>query len=462
MFAPMSAIRPAHATAILTSFAALALLLVPQDWLPVRSDALALTVFAIGLWATSALPEHLTSIVFFTAAMLLRVAPPDVVFSGFSSAAWWLVFAGLVMGVAVKRTGLGERVASRLSRRFGASYLGAVAGIMVVGMALGFLMPSSMGRAVLLMPIALAVADQFGFPSGSRGRTGIVMSAAFGSHVPTFAVLPANVPNMVMVGAAEKLYAYQPSYGEYLILHFPVLGLLKAAAVVLLIVWLFPDRVTHRAPAPGRPPMSRDERRLGLILALALAFWVTDVVHHVSPAWVAMAAAVLCLAPFTRLVPAQAFSQQINYGSLFFVAGIMGLGAMVDATGLGKAMAGAILSVLPLQPGQPDLNFLSLLVTMTLVAVVTTLPGQPAVMTPLAGELAAASGLPLESVLMLQVLGFSTILLPFQSAPLVVATQLGGESLAATQKVLLGLAAITVVVLFPLDWLWWRLLGWLP
>ena len=98
---------------------------------------------------------------------------------------------------------------------------------------------------------------------------------------------------------------------------------------------------------------------------------------------------------------------------------------------------------------------------MTGNGVVTTLPGQPAVMTPLAGDLAAASGLPLEAVLMIQVLGFSTILLPFQSAPLVVATQLGNESLLATQKLLAVLAVVTFLVLLPLDWLWWRLLGWL-
>ncbi len=457
----MPAVRPAQAIAVLTSLTALALLFLSSSALPVRPDALALTVFAVGLWATGALPEHLTAIIFFTVAMLLRVAPPDVVFSGFSSAAFWLVFAGLVIGVAVKRSGLGERIASRLSLRFGTSYPGVVAGIMVVGVALGFLMPSSIGRAVLLMPIALAVADQFGFAPGRRGRTGIVMSAAFGSHVPTFAVLPANVPNMVLAGAAEKLYGYQPSYGEYLMLHFPVLGLLKATVIVLLIVWMFPDRVVDRPMAESRAPMSRPERLLGLILAVALVFWVTDIVHHISPAWIAMAAAVLCLAPLTGLVPPMAFNQQINYGSLFFVAGIMGLGAMVDATGLGKAMADAILSVLPLRPGQPDLNFLSLVVTTTLVGVVTTLPGQPAVMTPLAGDLAAASGLPLEVVLMIQVLGFSTILLPFQSAPLVVATQLGNESLLATQKLLAVLAAVTFLVLLPLDWLWWRLLGWL-
>ncbi len=452
---------PSRLIALTTTAAALVLLALPAGLLPVDQRALALAIFAIGLWATAVVPEFLSALVFFTAAMLLKVAPPDIVFSGFYSAALWLIFAGLVIGVAIKRTGLGERLASRLAVRFGSSYAGVIAGVVTVGVALGFLMPSSMGRVVLLLPIALAVADRFGFGEASKGRTGIVMAAAFGSHIPPFAILPSNVPNMVMAATAEKLYGWQPVFGEYLLLHFPVLGLLKAVVIVALILWLFPDKPRLKPEPPHPTPLSRDERLLAVVLGVALAFWVSDFVHGTNPAWVGLSAAVICLIPASRLVPVQAFNQQINFGSLFYVAGIIGLGAMVDATGLGKAMAGAMLSVLPLQPGADAANFVSLVATATLIGPLTTLPGQPAVMTPLAGELAAASGLPLEVVLMTQVLGFSTVLVPYQSAPLVVAAQLGGQSILDTQKLLAALAAVTVLVLLPLDYLWWVLLGWL-
>ena len=38
--------------------------------------------------------------------MLFSVSPGHVVFSGFASSVVWLVFGGLVLGVAIKRTGL--------------------------------------------------------------------------------------------------------------------------------------------------------------------------------------------------------------------------------------------------------------------------------------------------------------------------------------------------------------------
>ena len=364
------------------------------------------------------------------------------------------------MGVAVKSTGLGQRIARRLARSFGDSYWGVITGVTVVGVALGFVMPSSMGRAVLLMPIALSLADRFGFAPGSKGRTGVVLAAAFGVHVPTFAILPANVPNMVLVGAAEVAYHYVPTYGTYLLLHFPVLGFLKTAVMVPLIVWLHPDK-PQVLPAATTSPLHRDERWLAVLLTVALAFWMSDAVHHISPAWISMAAAVVLLFPGIGLVGHKAFSEQINYGSLFYVAGIMGLGLLVDKSGLGRLLASAILGVLPLQPGSPVMNFASLSTLSTVVGLATTVPGAPAVLTPLAGHMAEASGLPLEAVLMSQVLGFSNPIFLYESAPLVVAMQLGGEKMGPAQLLCLLLAAITVVVLLPLDFLWWRLLGWI-
>ena len=72
--------------------------------------------------------------------------------------------------------------------------------------------------------------------------------------------LPANAPNLVLAGAAETLYGTNFIYGEWLLVQFPVLGLLKAIAIIILVCWLFP-----RKPArpKRRPPASRSVRRSG-------------------------------------------------------------------------------------------------------------------------------------------------------------------------------------------------------
>lgn len=430
---------------------------------PSPSQKAALLIMAaIGLWVTRAIPEHLTALLFFLVSMVFSIAPANVIFSGFESTAWWLIFGGLVVGLAIKQSGFGDRIAHRLAKHMGKSYVGIITIIVLIGMVLGFLMPSSVGRAVLMMPIALELAERVGFPANSRGRTGIVLAAAFGSHVPTFAILPSNVPNMVLSGAAEAQYHLAFRYGEYLLLHFPVLGLLKAVLLVFLIVWLFPDQPLRRPRdvEASLQPISAQERKLAVILVLSLTLWATDFLHHISPAWVSLAAAVICLIPGIGLLSPNAVSEQINYGPLLFVAGIMGLGALVSQSGLGPEISNHILSILALEPGANARNFAALTLTSTLIGTITTLPGVPAVLTPLAGEMAHSSGLPIKTVLMTQVVGFSTMLLPYQSAPLVVAMQLGQESIRAAMKLCLALAAATVLLL-PLDYFWWHLLGWI-
>ena len=122
----------------------------------------------------------------------------------------------------------------------------------------------------------------------------------------------------------------------------------------------------------------------------------------------------------------------------------------------------ALLRWLPLSPGHTAANVAALGAVGASLGLMTTLPGLPAVLTPLARQLAQATGLSLEAVLMLQVPVFSTVFFPYQSPPIVIAMQLGGVGLRDGTRMCLALAALTLLVLLPLDYFWWRLLGYLP
>lgn len=468
---------------------------------PETARPVGLAVGAIGLWVTAAIPEYLTALLFFLLAVLLHAAPTVTVFSGFHSATFWLVFGGLCIGAAMQHTGLGERMARGLLARTGTDYTALVCGLVAVGVLLSFVMPSSMGRIALLMPLALSLAGAAGHGPGSAQRTGIVLAALFGALQPAFAILPANVPNMILAGSAESLFGHTLAYGRYLQVHFPVLGLLKAVVIAVVVLRFYPApgagqaggtgqaggmvgkavegtteeaasgtadgaaagaagaASTDTAAMPVNAATSPAERRLMVVLAVAVGLWATDTLHHVSPAWVSLGAAVLCLWPPLGLTGKQAISRDMSMAPLLFVAGIMGLGAMMAASGAGHLLVSALLDALPLVPGDSVRNFTVLTVYAMVTGLLTTLPGIPAVLTPLAGDLAAASGLSLEAVLMTQIAAVSSMFLPYQSPPLVVAMQLGSISSGHMTRTCLLLAAVNMVVLLPLDYLWWRWLG---
>jgi len=62
-------------------------------------------------------------------------------------------------------------------------------------------------------------------------------------------------------------------------------------------------------------------------------------------------------------------------------------------------------------------------------------------------------------VLMLQVPVFSTVFLPYQAPPMMIAMHLGGVSIRDGARLCLALAALTLLALLPLDFLWWHVLG---
>lgn len=447
------------AAAILLALPALP---VGGDWLePGQARAAGLVLLTLGFWALVVLPEFMTALIFFLVAMVLHIAPPQAVFSGFSSAAWWLVFGGLIVGAGVERTGLGKRLARAMFGRLGASYPQAVGAVALAAVALAFLMPSTMGRVVLLMPIVLALAERLGFAPGSKGRVGLVMTAALGTYVPATGILPASVPTSVLIGAAEQFYGIRLTYGPYLLLHFPVLGLGYMAILVPVVARLFRDTPVPRPDADTTRGMSRDERVLGWILALALLGYALDFLHGVSPAWISLAAGLACLLPGIAIVSPKLFGERVNLAVLVYIAAIIGVGGVVEHTGLGTRLGASLIQLAGLAPGASAYDFGAIVALCVLIGLATTVIPIPAVLGPLAADIAAASGLPLLTVLMIYVIGFAVILVPYQSGPLVVAMQLGGVSTRQGMRLTLVMGGATVLVLAPLAYGWWRLLGWI-
>ena len=323
------------------------------------SKAAGLALITITLLATAAIPEYLIALLFFLLAMLFKVAPAEIIFTGFQSTALWLVFGGLIVGVAIINTGLGHRLARRIADYLEGSYLRLISGMALVGLFFSFLMPSAMGRVVLLVPIAIIIADHFGFYKGSSGRTGVILAMTLGTFVPAFTILPANVANMIMAGMAESQFGVFTLYGEYLLLHFPILGLGKLALIIAIIYKLFPDHpaCTQESELHEVRPFSRNELILSLVLIVMLLLWISDFLHHISPAWIALAGALILMLPKIDVISRDDFNTKVSYGSLFFVAGILGLGGLLEHSGLGALVGSQLVEVLPLNPETPFTNY---------------------------------------------------------------------------------------------------------
>ncbi|MDR3462997.1 MAG: SLC13 family permease [Beijerinckiaceae bacterium] len=414
------------------------------------------------VWASAALPEYLAALLFLAAAMVLHIAPADVVFSGFASSAFWLILSGFVFGAAIRKVGLADRVGGLLSGPLSKSWLRMVGGVVALSYALAFVMPSNMGRIALLMPIVMAIADKAEFAEKSAGRTALALAVGFGTFQLSASILPSNVPNLVMTSAAESALGLHFAYLPYLFLHGPVLGLLKGVALTVCLMLLFPATPAPAGIVEAAPPMSSGEYRLAALLLVTLVLWMTDSVHGISPAWTGLGMACVCLLPRIGFLSSEEFTAGVNFRTCLYIAGILSLAAVVARTGIGSLIGNGLLAVLPLDPARPGLDFGALVGLTSVLSFAGTANGVPALFTPLARVLSEGTGFPLATVVMTQVIGYATPLLPYQASPIVVAMGMARIPPRDGIKLCLALAAATYLVLVPLDYGWFRLLGWIP
>ena len=95
----------------------------------------------------------------------------------------------------------------------------------------------------------------------------------------------------------------------------------------------------------------------------------------------------------------------------------------------------------------------------TTLGLLATHGGMAALMPSLEKDLAAASGLTIETVIGTIVLGYSILLLPYQVPPSIVGFQMAAVSPRAAALATLSIGLVTSAIAIPLQLLWWHVIG---
>ena len=365
-----------------------------------------------------------------------------------------------MLGAAIVSTGLARRISGQLFAMTGASWTRALLLIAGAGVLLGLLIPSTVPRVIVLVPIAASLAERLGHPQTSRGGIGLVAMAALSTLLPTYMILTANLPAIVHIGAMEQLYGPITSYSGFFLAQAP-LNLLRLGVLVLLLL-----RFSQAPQAPGGPDeeiapqgLEAAQRRLLMVLSAAIVLWATDFVHGISPAWIALAAATLVLWPGAGMLGPKAMREQIDLSPVLFIAAIFSVSALAREAGLDRRLADALIDGLAIGTGGPLATIYAIFLFSVVLSHLTTAPAAPLVLAPFAEPLATAGGLSLEVVFMVQIIGISTPVIPYQAPPLIVAMSISEVPNAVFVRLCAGLAAAVALVGLPLTYAWWRLVG---
>lgn len=308
--------------------------------------AMIVTLLCVMGWTATRIPDSIVAIAGAVALVVAGVLPAQKLYAALGNEIVWLLIAAFVIAAVLRSSGVAERSIGWALRPF-RSVRGLFYGVTLVIAATAFLIPSTSGRAALLLPAFLALADRLPdqrlvrplallFPS-------VILLSAGGSLIGAGA-------HFIAVDAIAARTGINIGFVQWMLLALPV-ALASSLAATWLVLHLFVPAGARQAaitPAsgPDAPLTVRQKSVLAVVAGMVLA-WVTAPWHGLDVAMVAViGAAALMSRHFTDLKPKELF-RSVEMELILFLAATAFIAEAIAETGADTWLAGGILKLMP-------------------------------------------------------------------------------------------------------------------
>ena len=310
----------------------------PLNFDATSKHALAVAAFMIVAWITEPIPHALTGLVGCYLFWVLKVVKFEVAFSGFADQTPWFLFGAGLFGMMATKTGLARRLAYLIIQRVGASYSRLLLGIILSSFLLTFLVPSGIACVVIMASVALGLMDVFRLDKGSNIGKGIFITLTYTAGCFDKMVIagPSTILGRGLIENGANIHVY---YSLWLLAFLPC-AVVTIFGIWRLVVWLYPPEDAAlergaeylRSELDNMGPWTTMEKRALFLMLLAIALWMTDLIHHISPAIIGIGIGLLACVPGVGILN-QDDMKRLNYLPVFFVATAISMGTVLVQTG---------------------------------------------------------------------------------------------------------------------------------
>jgi sodium-dependent dicarboxylate transporter 2/3/5 len=432
--------------------------------------ALAITAGTLAAWVLEAVPLTATAIPIIFVLAASGAVSPDAAVSGFGSSATLLLIAGFMMAAALERTPLARRLTYHFLLRSPLNSSGVLAGLLAALIVLAVFVPSTVVRAVALLPVVVTLAKAFiryGSPNGAKR---LLLGLAFGATLGGIAFLPSAVVNVLAVDLIAGAGGERITYFGWFALAWPV-EVLAFIALWTGLVLLFPtpqEQTLDRSAVAGRleelGPMTREEKRLAGILVFTALLWCAESVtgwHPSVPAFLAVA--LMTISP-AKVVPWEDVLD-IPWGSVFLFGASLSLAFALRDTGgaewLGERLLGTGAVEVARFGAVAGILVVAAIMLVYQLAFAGSTPAA-ATLLPVLISGAAVLELPVEAVGMTVALaGLATFVLPSQAMSNLVTYETGLYTAGDLRRVGILLTFVFLAILGAVAAMWWNPIGFL-
>ncbi len=313
---------------------------------PLYARVIAITAICLFIWISELAPPFVPTLLLWT-LVPLAIYPIDPRFSLQTMLTWAvdpvmaLFFGGFTLGVAAEVYGLDKRLAAFALRSAGRSF--SLFLLLIVLITAFFSMwLSNIAAAALVLACLRPVLREF--HDDHMLRRTLLIGVALGADFGGIATPIGTGPNAIAIASlAPSLHI---SFVDWMIFAFPLtIGMLILGYLTLLFrarsetqEWAIRDGdLVHRLAADNKKKTSAiGERAFLLILAATVLLWLTEPLHKIPAAVIALASAASL---FLSGILKKKDILRIDWSTLLLIAGGITLGRLLEQSGLVKEIS---------------------------------------------------------------------------------------------------------------------------
>jgi solute carrier family 13 (sodium-dependent dicarboxylate transporter), member 2/3/5 len=311
--------------------------------------ALAISSFMIVAWITEAMPHTVTGLFGCYLFWVLKVVKFNVAFGGFADQTPWFLFGAALLGMMATKSGLARRLAYIVMRRVGGGYPRILLGFILSSFLLTFLVPSGIACVVIMAAIAMGLMEVFRLGRGSNVGRGIFITLTYTAG--TFDKMVIAGPSSILGRGLIENGAHVHVYYSLWLLAFLPCTIVTIFCIWRLVLWLYPPE--KDVLSVGMEFIHEELRKMGpwtplekkslLFMLAAITLWMTDLLHHISPAMIGIGVGLLAAVPRLGVLN-QDDLKKINYLPVFFTATAICMGDVLLQTRALDAMTTVMFS----------------------------------------------------------------------------------------------------------------------
>jgi anion transporter len=330
------------------------------------------------LWAFDIFSYHAVAVALPVFIVIFGLARPERALSGFSSPSWFLVLGIFAITAAVGKTGLMYRLVLMLTRWFPRSYHGQTFALALSGLILTPVIPSSNGRAVLAGPIVRDLCETLQFRKGSPGAVGMAMAGLLGFGHMSSLFMNGTATCLLALGLLPPETIAKITWGSWFLDALP-LGMayfLGCYAAIVLIYRPNQKRIFQHTVVQSQlytlGSFTRDEKICLLTVIFALAAFLTQSVHGINSAWIAMSSFLILFG--SNVLDERSVRSDIDWNFLISFGALVSFGAIISESGLTALAAERITPYVSFIAGNPYMFLPAMAVAVTVARFALPLP----------------------------------------------------------------------------------------